>query len=445
MEQAVYQRSKNFYTVSGITEVIKSALDQSPSLSHVWLKGEISNFSYQQSSGHMYFKLKDNDAIISATFFKYANKSIKFKPKDGMSVFAFGSVTVYGKGGSYQFNVSAMTLDGMGELQQQIEDLKKKLAAEGLFAPERKQPLPFLPKRIGVVTSPTGAAVQDIIKVALGRYPNLEILVAPAKVQGSDAPQTIVRGIEELNKPKYEIDLIIAGRGGGSFEDLMAFNDELVIRAFAASRVPIISAVGHQVDHPLSDDAADAFAPTPSAAAELAVPVKAELLAEVNYLIQRAEIATANRLNVFSLRFRSIMQRHSLLFPMELVERRALAATDLENRIISALKETAALKRRQIMALQNLQVLIKKYITAKQHRFSIALQALSDRSPLNIIKRGYAAAKNEKGNIIKTVSDVKQNENIAVYVADGSLGCTVNLINKGDAIGKETKGGSPNI
>ncbi len=205
-----------------------------------------------------------------------------------MSIFAFGGVTVFEKRGSCQFNVAAVRLEGEGELQKRIEQLKKKLTAEGIFDQARKRPLPFLPKRIGIVTSPTGAALRDIIKVALRRFPNIEIVLAPAKVQGDDAAQTIVRGIEELNRPEHRIDVIIAGRGGGSFEDLMPFNEESVVRAFCKSPVPIVSAVGHQIDHPLCDDAADVAAPTPSAAAEIVVPVKQDLFNEINYHIQRS-------------------------------------------------------------------------------------------------------------------------------------------------------------
>ena len=237
------------YTVAELTRSIKRTLEGRAEFNNLWVKGEIFNLTVH-SSGHIYFSLRDNDAVISAVFFRHANRNLTFKLKEGMNILALGSITVYEKRGSYQINVSMVKQEGLGELQKRIEMLKQKLAAEGVFSPERKRPIPFLPRRLGIATSPTGAAVQDIIKVALRRYPTIEIIIAPAVVQGVDAPVSIARAIEELNRPEYRIDCIIAGRGGGSFEDLMPFNEELVVRAFYNSRVPIISAVGHQIDHP---------------------------------------------------------------------------------------------------------------------------------------------------------------------------------------------------
>ena len=253
--------NEKIYTITEITREIKNSLEQSPKFNQIWIKGEISNLTIH-SSGHIYFTLKDENAVLSVTFFRYANKRLKFKLEEGMSVITLGGITVFEKRGSYQMNVQQVLLEGVGELQKKIEQLKKKLTAEGIFDIDKKQLIPFLPKRIGIVTSPTGAAIRDIIKVALRRFPTIEIILAPAKVQGDDAVPTIIRGIEELNEPKWNIDVIIAGRGGGSFEDLMPFNEEPVIRAFFNSTIPIISAVGHQIDHPLSVDAADIAAPT---------------------------------------------------------------------------------------------------------------------------------------------------------------------------------------
>ncbi|HEX8994141.1 MAG TPA: exodeoxyribonuclease VII large subunit, partial [Candidatus Paceibacterota bacterium] len=243
-------------TVTELAQIVKRKIESSPELTSIWVRGEISNITYH-SSGHIYFTLKDAGAVLQAVFFKSVNRNLKFKLEEGLAVIAFGSITTYEKRGNYQMVVADVSLEGIGALQKKIEQLKKKLAEEGIFDQTRKKKIPFLPKRVGVVTSPTGAAFRDILKVALRRFPTIEIILAPAKVQGDDAALTIVRGIEELNNPAWGIDVIIAGRGGGSFEDLMPFNEEIVIRAFAGSRVPIVSAVGHQIDHPLSDDAAD--------------------------------------------------------------------------------------------------------------------------------------------------------------------------------------------
>ncbi|MDR3238036.1 MAG: exodeoxyribonuclease VII large subunit, partial [Spirochaetia bacterium] len=388
------------YSVSALTRAIKSALEKDPYLTNIWIKGEVSNLTYH-SSGHIYFTLKDSEAIISVTFFRSANKSLKFKLEDGMSVFAYGGVSVFEKQGRYQFNVLYMSLEGMGELQKRIEALKKKLSEEGLFAPERKKALPFLPRRVGVVTSPTGAAVRDIIKAALRRYSNIEIVLAPAKVQGDGAADAIVRGIAELNKEKYGVEVIIAGRGGGSFEDLMPFNEEQVVRAFASSRLPIVSAVGHQIDHPLSDDAADASAPTPTAAAELVVPLKLDLRNEVNYLMQRALSALQNRAASMEVRLNSVMGRRLFAEPHELVNRRELILGDIESRMTAYMKNSVSVKRRAFMAVQNIKLLTEKNISTKTHRFRIAVQSLDNLSPLNVMKRGYAVAINGGGKIIR--------------------------------------------
>jgi len=229
------EEQPKIFTVSELTKTIKVTLEKNPALNNLWVKGEIFNLTYH-SSGHIYFTLKDDNAVISATFFKYANKKLNFKLEEGMSIFALGNISLFEKRGSYQINILSVKLEGVGELQKKIDQLKKKLLEEGIFDDVNKKDLPFLPGRLGIVTSPTGAAVRDIIKVALRRYPNIEIVIAPAKVQGDDAAETIVRGIEELNRPEHNTDIIIAGRGGGSFEDLMPFNEEPVIRAFYESR-----------------------------------------------------------------------------------------------------------------------------------------------------------------------------------------------------------------
>jgi exodeoxyribonuclease VII large subunit len=316
------------YTVSEITRSIKKTLEGKQEFNSIWITGEISNLVFH-SSGHIYFTLKDNESVISAVFFRYANKNVSFKLKEGMTVRVFGSITVFEKRGSYQINVIMARPEGVGDLQRMIEELKIKLMKEGLFDPRHKKKLPFLPQRLGIVTSPTGAAVRDIIKVALRRFSNIEILIAPAVVQGEDAPASIVRGIKELNRPEHRIDCIIAGRGGGSFEDLMPFNDETVVRAFYHSCVPIISAVGHQIDHPLSDDAADAAAPTPSAAAEYAIPIKQDFISEIDYLVIRAGNAIASMTSSLYARVDGAATRRIFRDPYTILGRPEMVLIDL--------------------------------------------------------------------------------------------------------------------
>ncbi|PKL38997.1 MAG: exodeoxyribonuclease VII large subunit [Spirochaetae bacterium HGW-Spirochaetae-1] len=433
---------QHVYTVSELTREIKGVLELNPAFTGIWVRGEVYNLTYH-SSGHIYFTLKDDNALVQATFFRYANKGLKFKLEEGMSVIALGGITVFEKRGSYQLNVTAIRLEGIGELQKMIEQLKKKLAAEGIFDPSRKRDLPFLPRRLGIVTSPTGAALRDIIKVALRRFPNLEIVLAPAKVQGDDAAATIVRGIEELNRPEHAIDIIIAGRGGGSFEDLMPFNEEPVVMAFFNSRVPIISAVGHQIDHPLSDDAADAFAPTPSAAAEIAIPVKQDLVDEINYYLARTDTALSGYFRHLKLQLQGVTTRRIFTEPMDIVTRYTMLLADTENRILSAMKDMVAERRKSLLTIPNIMMIMRSCLQKKTHQFHMALQAMEKLSPLNVMQRGYSITRDSNGSILKSVDDTAQGKSLLVQIIDGTLYCSVDSIQKGGIGGKEAKKRKP--
>src|SRR6056297_978600 len=349
------------YSISQITAVIKQVLQNTPELNGVWIRGEISNVTYH-SSGHIYFTLKDEKAVISAVFFKNVNKNLTFRMKEGMTILAFGGVSLFERRGSYQFMVYKVRQEGMGELLQKIEELRKKLFDAGLFDPARKKQLPRLPRRIGVLTSPTGAAVRDIIKVAMRRFPNIEILLAPAKVQGEGSVESIVLGIEELNRPAWGVDVIIAGRGGGSFEDLMAFNEEPVVRAFANSRLPIISAVGHQIDHPLSDEAADVAAATPSQAAELALPVKQELHDTIQHYLRRAYQHLLSGMRDYRTRLTGVQERRVLRNPMELVQYRQMTLTDIENQITGAMQRQVNLQRNRLYQVPDLSFVMQNLL-----------------------------------------------------------------------------------
>ncbi|MBN2402322.1 MAG: exodeoxyribonuclease VII large subunit [Spirochaetes bacterium] len=424
------------YTISEITRLIKKTIQESPDLNSVWIKGEISNLTYH-SSGHIYFSLKDSDAVVSAAFFKYTNRNLSFKLEEGMTILAFGSINIFEKRGTYQFIVAEVRLEGIGELLKRIEQLKKRLLEEGVFDASHKKRIPFLPRRLGIVTSPTGAAVRDIIKVAMRRFPNIEIVLAPAKVQGALAAESIVRGIEELNNPEHGIDVIIAGRGGGSFEDLMAFNEEIVVRSFFASRVPIISAVGHQVDHPLSDEAADYAAPTPSAAAEIAIPVKNELIDYIDGLYSRSVNALNYSVKDMQSRIARINDLRVFKNPMEIVHNAELILSDIESRILSSMKEITAKCRNSFLALPDNIILIKNILRDKAHKLEIAYNIILNLSPAALLAKGYSLTMDMNGRIIKSIEEIKEGANISTILKDGSFASTVNSVTKEVYIGKE--------
>ena len=266
--------SEHIFTVGEINQYIKKVLENDPLLSGFWLKGELSNFT-SHSSGHMYFTIKDETGSVKCVMFRSRTNRVRFNPSNGQKVMVMGYISLYEKGGQYQLYVQEMVEDGIGDLYEKYEKLKKKLSEEGLFAEERKRNLPFFPRRVGVVTSPTGAAVRDIITVINRRMPSTEIILVPAQVQGVGAAESIVKALDAILR--FEPQVIITGRGGGSIEELWSFNEEIVVRKISESPVPVISAVGHETDFTLSDFAADVRAATPSMAAEIAVPNKKEL------------------------------------------------------------------------------------------------------------------------------------------------------------------------
>jgi len=423
-------------TVSECAQIVKRRIEGAPDLTSIWVRGEISNITYH-SSGHIYFTLKDPNAILQAVFFKSVNRGLKFKLEEGLAIIAFGSITTYEKRGNYQMVVADVSLEGIGALQKQIEQLKKKLSAEGLFDPARKRKIPFLPKRIGVVTSPTGAAFRDILKVALRRYPTIEIILAPAKVQGDDAAATIVRGIEELNRPEWGIDVIIAGRGGGSFEDLMPFNEEPVVRAFATSRIPVISAVGHQIDHPLSDDAADMYAPTPSAAAELAVPLKSELIAEIDMLHDKALAALEKRIERDRNRISNVLARRVFAEPSHIVYMKEIELSDIKNRMVLSLKDMISDARARMSAVPDITKEIRGIVERKRNALAVSASAVESLSPLGVIARGYAVAINSEKKVVKSVKSVRTGDTISLFLSDGKADCEILSLHEGVTLGKE--------
>ncbi len=384
------------FSVSQITDLIKGILENS--FRSVKIEGEISNWR-PSAAGHIYFTLKDNNAQIKAVIFRNAAYKLAFKPKDGDKVRCTGSLSVYAPQGNYQIIINTMELAGTGNILQMLEERKKKLAAEGLFNSEKKKALPLFPKTIGVVTSPTGAAIRDILNVSKRRNPNINITVLPAIVQGEEAAQTIVKMIEIANFYKL-CDVLIVGRGGGSLEDLLPFSEESVVRAIAASKIPTISAVGHEIDWALCDYAADKRAPTPSAAAEMAVPILSDIQQNItfykndlyNSIKQKIEktrlmIKSFNPQN-FEVQFRNIQQ--------PLLNRYAYAKENL---------------------VKNMQDKIKDLRTRILNNKTI----LENASPDAILQRGYSMVTDEEGKIIRNADQVSSGSKIIVKPAQGSL------------------------
>lgn len=384
-------------SVGEVNRYLKLLMDNDALLSSACVRGEISNLKYH-SSGHLYFTLKDEDAELSAVMFRYSAASLRFTAKNGMKVRAFGKVSIYEKSGKCQMYVSAMTDDGVGALWAEYERLQKKLSEEGLFAAERKKKLPKIPRTIGMITSPTGAAVRDMINVTGRRWPAAKILLYPSLVQGADAPASLCRGLELLNATDA-CDVIIIGRGGGSIEDLWAFNDERVVRAVAASRIPVISAVGHETDFTLCDFAADCRAPTPSAAAELAVPDRNEYRQRVDDAFSRVETALTRLMDNKTAALVAARERLELCSPVTKLQG--------EKKMLSLKSEA-----------------LRRAMTERQRRAADALGAISGRlsamNPLAVLSRGYSVATDRQGRVLTSAAALAAGDEMSVRFAQGS-------------------------
>ncbi len=385
-------------TVSQLNAYMKRVIDGQSALADIWIKGEISNFK-EHYSGHLYITLKDEGGVLKAVMFKNAAMSLTFRPEDGMKVLARGRIGVYEQGGSYQLYISEMTPDGVGELYIAYEQLKKRLEAEGLFDEAAKKPIPKYPKSVGVVTATTGAAVRDIINVITRRYPQCEIIIYPSLVQGDGAAPNIVKAIEYFNEHKL-CDTLIVGRGGGSIEDLWAFNEEIVARAIYASEIPVISAVGHETDFTIADFVADLRAPTPSAAAEIAVPSSLELISRVSTMENRIKAAQINLLKNRRLQ----VQKLSMRSPRDRID-------DLRQKNDSLLKQ----------AEKSFQLRLE----GKKKVMSALFAKLDALSPLAVMARGYAIASESDGTVIRTVKDMTEGKEFSLRLADGECDCVV--------------------
>ena len=392
----------NVWSVSELTRQIKDLLDGESSLQHIYVRGELSNYKIYPS-GHHYFTIKDEEATLKAVMFRREASRLRFRPESGMKVIALGRITVYPRDGVYQLYATELVPDGVGDLHAAFEQLKAKLAEEGLFDGDHKKPLPPYPERIALITSSAGAAVRDVIRVATKRYPVAKLIVMPVRVQGAEAPPEIVSAIRYANRWKVA-DLIITGRGGGSIEDLWAFNDERVARAIYESEIPVISAVGHEPDVTIADYVADLRAATPSNGAELAVPDQSELHASLLAARKQMLSALLARVDTGRERLEQLRQRRVLTDPGAYVADRRLA-----------LDHAAAL----------LQASFRSSVSDKRGRLAQGVAALDAMSPLKVLGRGYAIAETEEGRILRSRKDAAPGQRLRLKLADGDVGCRV--------------------
>lgn len=398
-------------TVSELTTYIKSLLENDMVLASIWVKGEISDFKYYQKSGHSYFSLKDEGAVISCVMFRSRARSLRFVPENGMKVIALGYVSVFERSGRYQLYVEDLEPDGIGALYLQLLQLRQRLEKEGLFSPDKKKPLPKFANRVGVVTSADGAAFRDILKVIRQRHPGAVVVLAHSSVQGESAPQEIARAIRALNE-YGEIDVIIVGRGGGSFEDLWAFNTEEVVRAVSASSVPVISAVGHEVDYSLCDLVADVRAATPTQAAQLAVPDIEALRQDLALLQRRMRRAMERNIESKWQTVDYFRARRIWAGPDGLLQHQRLRVGELRERLLKAAKSDIDLRRHGLESISG------------------RLDALS---PLRVLERGYAVVrKPEAGEVVKGVEKVRIGELLEIILSEGRMTVEVKTKEQGE-------------
>jgi exodeoxyribonuclease VII large subunit len=399
------RQDQKVYTVSEVTRIIKERLVTEPDLQRMLITGEVFEVSIP-SSGHIYFSLKDAEAVIKCVMWRSRTEGLTFKLEPGMKVVAYGSIGVYERSGNYQVYVDRLQPEGLGALYLAFERLRKKLEAEGLFDEARKRPIPKFPTVVGLVTSPTGAAIQDIIRVSTSRWPAARILLAPASVQGGTAAQEIIQAIGLLNEAAEQegIDVIIVARGGGSPEDLAAFNDEALARAIIASKIPIVTGIGHEVDRTIADYVADRYAATPSQAAELVFPDAREQRAHVQDLIS----GIASRTKAIIVRRRErldlLMARRALARPKELVDLHRQALDDITSSLTEA---------------------IKHRIEASRHALALASRALASLDPTAILGRGYSITLDGQGQVVKDPEQVNVGEGIKVIVHRGEVDARV--------------------
>ena len=391
--------SQNSLSVSELTAKIKNLIE--PEFSNIWVRGEISNFKHH-GSGHMYFTIKDKSSELRCVMFKGLNQSIKFKPEDGMDVLLQGKITVYELRGQYQLIVQLMEPAGIGTLYLAFETLKKELLSEGLFDNSRKMKLPKIPKKIGLITSETGAALRDMINIFNRRSTYANLVLYPATVQGVSAAQDIVNGIKRLSS-ENDIDLIILARGGGSIEDLWAFNEELLARAISKCNTPIISAIGHETDVTISDLVADVRAPTPSAAAEIAAPSISELKQSINQQIEQMNTYFEYRLNKIWQKLDFLSERHALQKPIAIIDRYRQTAEKLSGALTLSINHLLSINLSRIIGLE---------------------KGIAALNPIDVLTRGYSIAFKKDGNIIRREEDLSVGESFILRTGNGKMKAT---------------------
>jgi len=395
---------EKIYTVTEITREIKGILEEN--FPAVWVEGEISNYLLH-SSGHRYFSLRDDNAQIRCTLWKFRGDELQFEPKDGTSVMAWGSITVYERNGQYQLDVIELIPAGLGKLEIAFRRLKEKLLKEGLFDEEHKKPIPQFPEAIGVVTSPTGAAIRDIIRIIHTRFPSVKIIVNPVRVQGEGAAEEISQAIREFNEYK-NIDVMIVGRGGGSLEDLWAFNEEVVARAIYDSEIPVISAVGHQIDFVISDFVADLRAPTPSAAAQMVVQEKDKLFEQIKSNIRKLSFYLYSLLEHSKQRLEATKKSYGFRRPFDIITQRSQKSDELARELVDR---------------------IENYFEIKTNDISLWKEKLNALAPLSVLKRGYAVARKlPQLTVIKNAGIVRKEDRIEVKVFKGRIESRVELV-----------------
>ena len=414
--------NNNYITVTQLTKYIKYKIDNDQNLNKIYLKGEISNFK-AHTRGHFYFTIKDENTRINAVMFSTYAKDVKFDIQDGMKVLVTGKVSVYEATGGYQIYVDSITEDGLGNLYIAFEQLKKKLEAEGLFKEEHKKPIPKIPNKIGIITAPTGAAIKDILSTLKRRWPLCETILFPSLVQGAEAATDIVRNIE-ISK-QYDLDVLIVGRGGGSIEDLWCFNEEIVARAIYDLDVPVISAVGHEIDFTISDFVADLRAPTPTGAAEMAVPDIRDITKLLSQLEIRSINGITNIINIRKEKLKKLSESFVLKNPITMYQIKEEKFDNLFDRLISSYRNLISVNANKIELLNNKLInnINNKYNNDKNN-FLKVLSKLEVLNPLLTIKRGYSVVR-KNNKVISSTKDLKKNDQVEIELTDGKVNMEV--------------------
>ncbi|MBO6145360.1 MAG: exodeoxyribonuclease VII large subunit [Bacilli bacterium] len=415
--------NNNYITVGALTRYIKYKLDNDNNLQEVYLKGEISNFKHH-TRGHFYFTIKDEESRISAIMFASSTKNINFEPQDGMKVLVKGRISVFEQTGNYQIYVTEMMEDGVGNLYALYEELKKKLQAEGLFDTSHKKQIPKIPNKIGVITASTGAAIKDIISTINRRYPLCEVILFPSLVQGKDAAPEIVKNIKLADT--YNLDTLIVGRGGGSIEDLWAFNEEIVARAIYEANTPIISAVGHEIDFTIADFVADIRAATPTGAAEIAVPNKEDLKKLINQLTIRMNKNMLDKINYNKSYLNKVLDSYILKSPMSIYEVKEEKLSNYIERGKNVILNLLSSNELKLNNLKKSYIFIQpsKIFENKSNKYNNLIDKLDVLNPMNTLKRGYTITK-IKDKVVTSIKDIKVNDEINVTLENGNIDAKV--------------------